>query len=354
MRTFFVAATAMVLSLLYTVPVQAYCLLTVKGNPKYVAWKTLPVGYRVSSNLTDASVLAAIHQAFSTWEAVKCSQLAFKKAGTFTLCSDAPCLAFGKTKATIDVYWFTGKSDLFKNTSTPSAPYATFAYVNHDSAGAITGGSIGVNAFDFKWKTTGAGGFLDVQNEMTALVGGVIGLTDSGIKGTTMSGKITYGETAKRTLAQDDMDGVSHLYLVKGCPAPPSPGSNGCSKGIPVGDGPPPKLDLGPVNEGGTDGPSTEGGADGPVSGDKQASFDGPTSGSETSTEGGSAKQCTSTSQCPAGYICSAEGQCVKLGGQEGEDEEGCGCGVGARGGGRLALLSLLLLGGLLLLRRRR
>ena len=174
----------------------------------------------------------------------------------------------------------------------------------------------------------------------------------AGPHGSWLNVAITYGETAKRTLAQDDVDGLSHLYLVKGCAAPPSPGSNGCSKGTPVGDGPPPKLDLGPSNEGGADGPSTEGGRDGPVSGDKPASFDGPTSGSEASAEGGSAKQCTSTSQCPAGYICSAEGQCVKVGGQQ-EEDEGCGCQVGSRGGGRLALLSLLL-GGLLLLRRRR
>lgn len=346
MRTFFVAAVTISLCLWYTSQVQAYCLLTVKGTPKYVAWKTQPVAYRISSNLTDPSILAAIHKAFATWEAVGCSKLAFKKAGTFPICSDAACLAFGKTKATIDVYWFTAKSDLFKNTSTPGAPYATFAYPMHDSAGGIAGASIGVNAFDFKWKTTGAGGFLDAQNEMTALVGGVIGLTDNGIKGTTMSGKITYGETAKRTLAQDDMDGVRHLYLGAGCAAPPAPGSNGCSKGTPVGDGPPPKLDMGPAKEGGADGPGT----DGPAASDNSASPDGPYSDSDKSGADSTQKQCTATSQCDTGYICSAEGQCVKMGGEE---EEGCGCEVSPSGDGRLALLSLLL-SGLWLSRRRR
>ena len=198
MRYISVALAALALLLSYPARTQAYCLNMVKG--KSLAWKTMPVSYRVSGNLKDAAVLAAIHKAFATWGSVGCSELAFKKAGTFSLCSDAACLAFGKTKGTIDVYWFTGKSDLFKNTSNPGSPYATFAHPIYDKASAIVGASIGVNAFDFKWKTTGAGGFLDVQNEMTALVGGVIGLADSGIKGTTMSGKITYGETAKRTL----------------------------------------------------------------------------------------------------------------------------------------------------------
>ena len=353
MRSVFVSLAVLALTLSYPVQLHAYCLLTVTGASKYVAWKTMPVGYRVSANLTDAGILAAINKAFATWEAPTCSKLAFKSTGTFALCTDAPCLAFGKTKGTIDIYWFTGKSDLFKNTTTPSSPYATFAYVNHDGAGAISGGSIGVNAFDFKWKTTGEGGFLDVQNEMTALIGGVIGLADSGIKGTTMSGKITYGETAKRTLAQDDIDGLTHLYLVKGCPAPPSPGSNGCSKGTPVGDGPPPALDLGPAPDSGADGPTTKegGGSDGPASGETSGSADGPLASPEASTADSSGKQCTSSSQCADGYICSAEGACVKLGGGEGDDDDGCGCEVGQGGGGGMALLGLLCLLGC---RRRR
>jgi len=344
MRYISVALAALALLLSYPARTQAYCLNMVKG--KSLAWKTMPVSYRVSGNLKDAAVLAAIHKAFATWGSVGCSELAFKKAGTFSLCSDAACLAFGKTKGTIDVYWFTGKSDLFKNTSNPGSPYATFAHPIYDKASAIVGASIGVNAFDFKWKTTGAGGFLDVQNEMTALVGGVIGLADSGIKGTTMSGKITYGETAKRTLAQDDIDGVRHLYLSKGCPAPPKPGSNGCSKGTPVGDGPPPKLDAGPAADGPVaDGPQkpAEGGAD------KPPTADGPTSGSEASTADSKPGQCTATSQCSPGSICSAEGQCVKIGGDD--EDGGCGCRVGRGDAGGLALLGLV---GLLWCRRRR
>lgn len=339
MRIALSALTALALMIvLYSAPADAYCLMLAKG--KTISWKATPVKYRISANLKDAAVLAAIHKAFAAWGAVGCSKLSLQKDGTFPLCADAPCKAFGTTKGTIDVYWFTGKSDLFKNTSDPKSPYASFAYPLHDGAGAISGASIGVNASDFKWSPTGAGGTIDVQGEMTALVGGVIGLADSKIAGATMSGKITYGDTSKRTLAQDDLDGLRHLYLAKGCPAPPTPGKDGCSTGTPVTDGPPPKLDVTPAQQ--------DAGADKQGGGDTFVGSDGASPRPEASVGDSNAGNCTATSQCGAGQICSTEGQCVNVGG---DDDEGCSCAVG-QGGGGSALLGLFAL--LWMLRRRR
>jgi MYXO-CTERM domain-containing protein len=105
---------------------------------------------------------------------------------------------------------------------------------------------VAVNAFNYTWNATGgstAPPILDLQNEMTGLIGGMIGLTDSNVVGSTMYPGISYGDTSKRSLAQDDIDGLVHLYPVASCPAPPAPGPNGCSAPPPdagVPDGPAP------------------------------------------------------------------------------------------------------------------
>ncbi len=64
--------------------------------------------------------------------------------------------------------------------------------------------------------------FMDVQNTVTHELGHVLGLDHSNVASATMSATASPGETGKRTLDQDDMDGICSAY-----PAPKS--SSGCA-----------------------------------------------------------------------------------------------------------------------------
>ena len=336
-----------------------YCLKKVIGATKpYVSWKTIPVTYTISSNLKDAKILAAIDKAFTTWGSVKCSKLKFSKIAAFTLCKDAACKVFTNPTKHINVFWFNASSSaLFKNTTTPTMPYMSYTYFSHDNAGGFAGVSIGVNGFDYKWGTTGSTSTLDVQNEMTNLIGGAIGLADSKVAAASMYNQIKYGETSKQTLHQDDIYGLMYLYKDKGCPSPPPPGSNGCSSGgTTKTDGPvtppkdsavtPPKEGGGtPPKDGGVDGATTQ--ADGPVTGNEGGTTY-PEGGSWPDTGGSSG--CTKQTDCAADEVCTIEGKCIKKGGGD-EDDSGCSCEVSGRPSPALPLA--LMLGLALLIRRK-
>jgi uncharacterized protein (TIGR03382 family) len=100
---------------------------------------------------------------------------------------------------------------------------------------------------------------------MVAFIGRAIGLDDSNVLGASMAPNITFGDTSKRTLAQDDMDGLAYLYPVTspGCPAPPQPGSNGCSTPpSPDGGIDAATSDSGSLDAVATDAPVSEAGVD--------------------------------------------------------------------------------------------
>jgi hypothetical protein len=317
-----------------------YCLKKFNANKPFAAWQTMPVEYRVSSNLTDATILAAIDAAFQTWGSVTCSKLKFSKGAQFTLTS----VTFDHGTPYIYVFWHTATSTLFDNPSKPSERYYTNYFVWQDNAGGIVGGSIALNALDYKWNAAGGdASTFDLQNVMTYLIGGVIGLTDSTVKGTVMDGAgVSFGQVSKRTLTQDDKDGLVYLYKEAACASPPAPGTSGCSTGTPVTDGAVVKKDgSGPGKDGG--GPGREGGGPGREAG-------GPGKEGGAPAGDGAGKKCTDSNQCSGDEVCAVEGICVK---RSSDGSSGC-CRVshvGSEGGWiGLALAGLLVLA----LRRRR
>jgi hypothetical protein len=209
----------------------AYCLLKTNNTPDpYVAWQTLPVTYRVSTNVTDPQILAAIDQAFQTWQAVSCANLTFQKGASFNICTTTPCPAgtvpFQHNQTSINIFWFTSATGF-----PSSSQYVAYTNLLYTTQGAIIGAAIAGNAVKKTRSTSGSPTLseLDVQNEMVAFIGRAIGLDDSNVPGASMAPMITFGDISKRTLAQDDLDGLAYLYPVSGCPTPPQPGSNGCS-----------------------------------------------------------------------------------------------------------------------------
>jgi len=328
-----------------------YCVTIPQGLNKSVSWKTIPVTYRVSDNLTDAAMLTAIDDAFKTWEAVACSTLKFTKGAQFKICTESDktkctngTVHFEHGTAYIYVFWF----DSTNKAAFPAAA-GTSAYYNFlwfGMTAGIEGGSLAVNAFTYKWNAAGGdatNSILDLQNEMTTMAGSVIGLTDSKVATASMWPTMKFGDTSKRALDPDDIKGLTHLYLDKSnasCTAPPPPGADGCEGSAPSPDGQPTPGDGQPDGQ--------------PVTGDGQPVVTDAPVYTEAGMPivDGTGSGCTSSADCPSGEVCTKEGVCVKTGG----DDDGCGCRFGLPG--RLPLPALLLaLGmilGLFVLRRRR
>jgi len=88
----------------------------------------------------------------------------------------------------------------------------TFWY--YVSTGEMVESDIDINT-SYSWQTDGSQSALDVQNILTHELGHTLGLSDlygDADKEKTMYGYATEGETKKRTLHQDDIDGIRYLY----------------------------------------------------------------------------------------------------------------------------------------------
>lgn len=333
----------------YSLDVGAYCPRI--ADKKTIRWSSIPATYRVSSNLKDAAILVAIDKAFGTWSGQTCQALKFKKGATFTVCTTPTCKAFDTPDKAIFIHWVNVTSTLFTNTTPKGKPYFANYSFTYDKAGGFGGAALALNAKDYNWDAKGgsakAPGIFDVWNELVPLIGWAIGLTDSLTTGAVMQGTSAFGDTKRRTLKADDINGLRYLYGLCSCKAPPapdakcpakSPGKPACFKPA-VGDGGATPSDAGGSTK--VDGGSST--SDGPVG--IEIGTTKPDLGGGGILDGTGGKQCTAQSQCASGEICTIAGICVKAGG---DSEEGCGCVLGGeREDGTLLLILLVGLLGL-------
>jgi hypothetical protein len=321
----------------------AGCLYKAKANTPYVAWTPLPVTYRVSDNLTDAKLLAAIDAAFQAWGSTPCSKLKFVKGQPFKACAAKPCATgtvdFDHGTPYLYVFWFTTDWDQFKDPTDPKVKYASMSFFWQNNIGGIVGASIAVNAKDYTFSpdaSTGCtGAVFDMHDFMMPLIGGVSGLTDSNVAGSVMSPDLKFCSIVKRTLTADDKLGLVYLYKESSTCVVPTLDANGCySSGTT------------PTKDGGTT-PAKDGGGTTPGDGGTTPAKEGGTTpGLEAGTPGtdsGTGQGCTSNAQCASDEICAVDGKCVKTGG-----ESGC-CRV-SHGGAELSSAWPLLICGLILL----
>jgi hypothetical protein len=300
---------------------RAWCPDKYPGQTNNAAWTTLPVKYRVSSNLTDAATLAAIDAAFTTWGTVQCSKLAFMKDAAFPITTP-----FTTGTGHISIFWVTAQANWPAGVDVKNFAYN---YRFFDAQHNLTGGHIAINATgNYAWNTTGGNSStFDVQNVLTNLIGHVIGLTDSNTAGSVMFDDVAFGQITKRTLSADDQDAIKYTYPAAGCPAAPGPDST-------CGTTPPPPKDSGP--------PATDGQV---TPGKDSSATPGKDSSVTPGKDGAPAKKCTSSTQCASDEVCVTEGYCLKKSGGGGG---GCGCQIGVRGVPALGL-ALLALGALLI-----
>jgi hypothetical protein len=182
------------------------------GN-KDIKWSTgdFPVSYYINQNGTPdcPNEFTAIQNAFQTWENECRSFLDYTYAGTtnrttpiqdgYNVCywyeSNWP---YGSNIIAICHYWYT--------------------YWYHGSyidSVRLDEFDISFNGVNYTWSSSGEAGKMDVENVTAHEAGHSFGLADLyavADSQKTMYGYINNGETKKRTLEQDDRDGIAYLY----------------------------------------------------------------------------------------------------------------------------------------------
>lgn len=149
------------------------------------SWSTDGVFYSFCTSMP-SSWEAEIKEAATSWNSVSNADFSFSEATNF-------CSQNYMTQGNLD-------SDIAART-----------HLEYDSSGTITMAGTTFN-MNHPWSTTGESGELDVQNVAAHEWGHWLQLLHSSDSGATMYSSTTYGETKKRTLEEDDKDGIRAIY----------------------------------------------------------------------------------------------------------------------------------------------
>lgn len=164
-----------------------------------IKWFITDVPYYVNSSGGPSGNLSEIQASMQTWTDVLTSSFNFIYSGTTTNTSYGSndgenIVCFGSMGATgtlaENTFWF------------------------YTSSGSMIDSDIKFNT-SYTWSTSGASGAYDIQNVGTHEFGHSLSLADlynAADSEKTMYGYSSTGETKKRTLHQDDIDGITYLY----------------------------------------------------------------------------------------------------------------------------------------------
>lgn len=175
-----------------------------QGIPLHWENRLLPIPYYIDrrgcGDISDGSDIAAIQSAFQTWENVASGRIAFQFAG---LVENGSVDTGSNVVVWIKEEWPYDSRYVAK----------TRLYYDREE-GRILKVEVALNGRDYRWSTNGEAGTLDVQNVATHEVGHFIGLGDVQTTGQTMFEYILLDEKSKRSLTDDDIDGVRTAYPI--------------------------------------------------------------------------------------------------------------------------------------------
>ena len=182
-----------------------------------VKWRSIdiPVNYRIDDTGTPdcTGELTAIQSSYQSWE--NASGIDFNYAGTG---SYVPTDWNQNDGVNVNVWCETNWTTVTGKGSGTIAVNATL-YTYSPSTCYILDSDIIYNGEVYTWSSTGEGGKMDVQNIATHEFGHsliLLDLSGAGDSEKTMYYGASYGETKKRTLEQDDIDGALFLYPLSG------------------------------------------------------------------------------------------------------------------------------------------
>ncbi len=153
----------------------------------------------------------AVRAAFDSWNAVACSRFLFEYAGT----TSRTDIGFDQEhwNDNINLVYFI-ESDWPHEHSAIALTTTTYDV----NTGELVDGDVEMNGTDYVFSVTEPppSGRTDIQNTLTHEAGHMLGLDHSSNSQATMYATAQPGETSKRTLHQDDIDGICFVYPLSG------------------------------------------------------------------------------------------------------------------------------------------
>jgi hypothetical protein len=194
--------------------------------PVYWAGHTLPFVIDAAGTPDTAGAFDAVRASFHAWEQ-SCSSLRFRDDGT------RAGLTFGNDGVNAVKWVETGWMG-----AVGALAITTLTY--HCSDGSIIDADIALNGENFTFDTAGSATRADVQNTVTHEAGHFVGFAHSADTESTMYASAQPGETKKRDLTADDIDGLCTVYPDGGVTPQPDAGTSdagltGSDAGIPSG-----------------------------------------------------------------------------------------------------------------------
>ena len=192
----------LVLFLMFTASANAFSFKTTEEGEQ-IKWQQPIVDYYINiepdSNLNEDDYIEAVQGSFEEWNSVPDNPLYLNYSG---LTRD-----HGTDYTDKNIIFF-NRGEWPENLE-PNLMASTFVWNNDE--GEILAFDIIINN-SFKWGTNGEPYTQDLQNALTHEIGHVLGLGHSEEDTATMFGTSYTGEKSKRTLDEDDIQGISYLY----------------------------------------------------------------------------------------------------------------------------------------------
>jgi hypothetical protein len=179
------------------------------GQAKPLYWNVLTVPYvkdqAGTPDVTDESAFAAVDVSFQHWQDVACSYVSFQNNGKL---ANAP-VGFSQGGSNVNVVKFI-ESDWTHSARAIAVTLTTFDC----NTGEIFDADIVLNGVNFSFTTSPMVGVprADVENTVTHEAGHLLGFDHDPNPESTMYADAPLGETRKRTLSEDDVTGLCHVY----------------------------------------------------------------------------------------------------------------------------------------------
>jgi hypothetical protein len=174
-------------------------LVNKTGTNAEIKWDITNVNYYINKSGGPANSLAALQAALQTWTSVPAAKLSFIFGGETT------STAYGIND---------GKNMVCFGPISTTGTLAQNKFWYYTNSGKLVDSDIKFNT-NYTWGTDGTSGKFDVQNIATHELGHSLSLADlyaGSDSDKTMYGYAAMGETKKRDLDQDDINGIAYLY----------------------------------------------------------------------------------------------------------------------------------------------